>query len=275
MEIYSDNKLNIGVKRYSLLLLFFCFLPFQIGYAIGSEYYIPKIYCWSMLLITSVVPLGILTKFGINLIQKKLEFGLISLLYVIFQFSVFIIEPVIVRSKDIFDINFYMFSSLIIMNILGVLSGIFFSNKNNFHNKKYIIVRGDEIEVRGSDIFGLLSLHRMPFLRKPLKKVRNGLYIASFFIGTSGAGIAMGMAEVLKHSDIVSAEIEVHSVVFFSIGMPVLFTFGMLTYSMVAYFLEWRKLIAGIEKEFGEHKIIYNGRKKPYKKIREILDSQE
>ncbi|PNQ64009.1 hypothetical protein C1141_10170, partial [Vibrio agarivorans] len=138
-----------------------------------------------------------------------------------------------------------------------------------------IIVRGDEIEVRGSDIFGLLSLHRMPFLRKPLKKVRNGLYIASFFIGTSGAGIAMGMAEVLKRSDIVSAEIGIHSVVFFSIGMPVLFTFGMLTYSMVAYFLEWRKLIAGIEKEFGGHKIIYNGRKKPYKKIREILDSQE
>ena len=275
MEIYSDNKLDVGVKRYSLLLLFFCFLPFQIAHIIGSEYYIPKIYCWAMLLITGSVPVCVFTKFGFDLIKRKLEFGLVLLLGLILNFSVAIIEPVIIRSKEIFDINFYMFSSLIAMNVLGVLSGIFFSNKNNFYNKKYIIVRGDEIEVRGSDIFGLLSLHRMPFLRKPLKKVRNGLYIASFFIGTSGAGIAMGMAEVLKHSDIVSAEIGVHSVVFFSIGMPVLFTFGMLTYSMVAYFLEWRKLIAGIEKEFGGHKIIYNGRKKPYKKIRDILDSQE
>ncbi|WP_039983746.1 hypothetical protein, partial [Vibrio sagamiensis] len=255
MEVYSDNNLGIKTKRFAIVLLFLCFLPFQIAHTIGSEYYIPKIYCWAMLLITSAIPVCVFTKFGVDLIKRKLEFGLVLLLGIIFNISVAIIEPVIIRSNGIFDINFYMFSSLIIMNVLGVLSGAFFSNKNNFHNKKYIIVRGDEIEVRGSDIFGLLSLNRMPFLRKPLKKVRNALFIASFFIGTGGAGIAMGMAEVLKHSDIISAEIGVHSVVFFSIGMPVLFTFGMLTYSMVTYFLEWRKLIAGIEKEFGGHKI--------------------
>ena len=44
---------------------------------------------------------------------------------------------------------------------------------------------------------------------------------------------------------------------------------------MVAYLLEWRKLIAGIEKEFGEHKIIFNSQKKSYKKIKDILDSRE
>lgn len=271
MEIYSDNNLDLSVKRFSILLLFVCFLPFQIAYTIGSEYYISKAYCWGMLLITSAVPLCTFTRLGIDFIQKKLESGFVFFLNIIIQFSVFIIEPIIVNSKDIFDIHFYMFSSLIVVNIFGVLSGFVFSDRNNFNNKKNIIVRGNEIEVRALDIFGLLSLHRMPFLRKPFK----ALVIVGFLIGSSGAGIAMGMAEVLKRSDIISPEVGVHSVGFFSIGMPVLFTFGMLTYSMVAYYLEWRKLIAEIEKDFGEHKIIYNFQKKPYKKIREILDREE
>ncbi|WP_244858423.1 hypothetical protein [Vibrio sp. B1FIG11] len=105
--------------------------------------------------------------------------------------------------------------------------------------------------------------------------MRNALYVVVFFIGTGGAGIGMGVAELLKRSDIISPEIGVHSVLFFSLGVPVLFTFGVLIYSMVAYLLEWRKLIAGIEKEFGEHKIIFNSKKNSYKKIREILDSRE
>ncbi|UTZ34267.1 hypothetical protein HB762_24000 [Vibrio campbellii] len=272
MEIYSDNNLDLSVKRFCILSLFVCFLPFQVAYTIGSEYYISKTYCWAMLLITSSVTLCSFTRFGIDFIQKKLEFGFVFFLSIIFHFSVFIIEPVIVRSKDIFDIHFYMFSSLIAVNIFGVFSGFVFSDRNNFNNKKNIIVRGNEIEIRASDVFGLISLNRMPFLRKPLKKIRNALVIVGFLIGSSGAGIAMGMAEVLKRSDIISPEVGVHAVGFFSIGMPVLFTFGMLTYSMVAYYLEWRKLIAEIEKDFGEHKIIYNFQKKPYKKIREILD---
>ena len=275
MEIYSDNNLDLKTKKFAILLLFFCFLPFKIAHIIGSEYYIPKIYCWAMLLLTGSIPVCVFTKFGVDLIKRKLEFGLILLLGIIFNISVAIIEPVIIRSKYIFDINFYMFSSLIAVNIFGVLSGFFFSDKNNFNNKKNIIVRGNEIEVRASDVFGLISLNRMPFLRKPLKKIRNALVIVGFLIGSSGAGIAMGMAEVLKRSDIISPEVGVHAVGFFSIGMPVLFTFGMLTYSMVAYYLEWRKLIAEIEKDFGEYKIIYNFQKKPYKKIREILDSKE
>ena len=144
-------------------------------------------------------------------------------------------------------------------------------------------MRGDEIEARKLDIFSLLSLHRMPFLREPLIKIRNTLYVVAFFIGTGGAGIGigigigigMGIAELLKRSDVISPEVGVHSVLFFSLGMPVLFTFGVLIYSMVAYLLEWRKLIAGIEREFGEHKIIYNFQKKSYKKIREILDREK
>lgn len=125
MEIYSDNNLDLKTKKFAILLLFFCFLPFKIAHIIGSEYYIPKIYCWAMLLLTGSVPVCVFTKFGVDLIKRKLEFGLILLLGIIFNISVAIIEPVIIRSKYIFDINFYMFSSLIFMNFLGVLSGVF------------------------------------------------------------------------------------------------------------------------------------------------------
>ncbi|WP_264407862.1 hypothetical protein [Vibrio owensii] len=275
MEVYSDNKINEGAKRFSILIAFFCFAPFQIGNAFSSEYYIPQIFCWSMFLITCIVPLYTFSSFGMSLIKKRVEFGLLGLFYLLFNISMLIMEPVITSSKEIFDINFYMFITLILTFFFGVFFGAFFSNENKFHNKNYIVVRSNEIELRKVDVFGALSLQKMPFLKAPLKKMRNALYVVAFFIGTGGAGIGIGIAELLKRSDVISPELGVHSVLFFSLGVPILFTFGVLIYSMVAYLLEWRKLIAGIEKEFGGHKIIFNSQKKSYKKIKEILDSKE
>ena len=165
-----------------------------------------------------------------------------------------------------------MFILLVLIFLFGFISGAYFSDKGKALNNS-VIVRGNEVEIRKLNIFGVLSLQRMPFLRAPLKKMRNALYVVAFFIGTGGVGI--GMAELLKRSDVISPEVGVYSVLFFSLGMPVLFTFGLLIYSMVAYLIEWRKLIAGIEKEFGGHKIIFNSQKKSYKKIRDILDREE
>ena len=198
-----------------------------------------------------------------------------TFLYFIFNISMFIINSVIVESKYLFDPNFNMFCFLILSLFLGGVTGYYFSEDTNLPQNRNVIIRYNEIEIRKIDVLGALSLQKMPFLKAPLKKMRNALYVVVFFIGTGGAGIGMGVAELLKRSDIISPEIGVHSVLFFSLGVPVLFTFGVLIYSMVAYLLEWRKLIAGIEKEFGEHKIIFNSKKNSYKKIREILDSEE
>ncbi len=186
-----------------------------------------------------------------------------------------IMNPIISNSNQLFDTDFIMFSLLILITIIGLGVGSFFSNKENFHNTAHLVIRGNEIELRKIDILGGLCLQRMPFLRSPLIKVRNALYIVAFFIGTGGAGLAMGIAELLKRSEVVSPEVGVHSVLFFILGMPVLFTFGILVYSMVTYLREWRKLISSIDKEYGEHKIIFNSKKKSYKKIREILDSND
>ncbi|WP_216602147.1 hypothetical protein [Vibrio pectenicida] len=108
----------------------------------------------------------------------------------------------------------------------------------------------------------------MPFLRAPLRKLRNITTILAAFIG---AGIGMGIAELLKRSDVLAPDMSVHAVLFFSLGIPVLFTLGVLIYSTMTYLSEWRKLVASIDKEYGEHKIIFNSKKKSYKKIKEIM----
>ncbi len=114
----------------------------------------------------------------------------------------------------------------------------------------------------------------MPFLRAPLIKVRNTLYILAFFIGTGGVGLSMGIVEILKLSEVISPEVDVYSVLYFILGVPVLFTFGVITYSMMMYLLEWKRLVKSIDSEYGEHKIIFNSKKKSYKKIKEILDME-
>lgn len=274
MEIYSDNDINPEAKKLCIIIAFFCFIPFQIGFTLSSEYYLPNLFCWTVLFLTCFITLYFLTSYGARLFTKRIEFIINMLFYNILNISMLIINPVITSSKIAFDTDFYMFTFLVISITTGFFVGAFFSDKTKIFNKKYMIIRENEIELRKVDMFGALSLNRMPFLRAPLIKMRNALYIVAFFIGTGGAGIGMGIAEMLKRSDVISPEVGVHSVLFFCLGMPVLFTFGILIYSMVTYLFEWRKLVARIEREYGEHKIIFNSQKKSYKKIREILDNQ-
>ena len=192
--------------------------------------------------------------------------------YFIIGLTMFMLSSVIVHSKKAFDPAFYMFIFLILSFILGVLTGLFFSDKAIlFNNSKYIKIRKNEIEIRKIDLFGILTLKRMPFLRATLIKFRNIIYILGALIGTGGAGIGLGIAEMLKRSDVLAPDMSVHAVLFFSLGIPVLFTFGVLMYSTMTYLSEWRKLVASIDKEYGEHTIIFNSKKKSYKKIKEIM----
>lgn len=274
MEIYSDNELKPEVTKHSIIIVFFCLAPFQVGLLMTACSYHSIIICSLTLLFMCIFPVFSFSPLGIELLKKRIESGFIGLFYICMNLSFFIFNFVVIDSKTLIDVNFIMYTSLMASMLLGFFVGAFFSHKTKFFNKKYMIIRGNEIELRKVDMFGALSLNRMPFLKAPLIKMRNALYIVAFFIGTGGAGIGMGIAEMLKRSDVISPEISVHSVLFFCLGMPVLFTFGILIYSMVTYLLEWRKLVARIEREYGEHKIIFNSQKKSYKKIREILDSQ-
>ncbi|RDX38315.1 hypothetical protein DZA51_01535 [Vibrio campbellii] len=276
MEIYSDIEFKPEVARLPIIIVFFCLAPFQVGLIIASGSSHSVLICSFSLFLMCIFPTIFLSKKGFKLLNKRVESVFYGLLYVFLSIAMFIANFVVVGSNELFDINFIMYSFLVFSMIFGFISGFYFSeNSKIINDKKNINIRGNEVELRKVDIFGVLSLRKMPFLRAPLKKMRNAVYIVALFIGTGGAGVGMGIAELLKRSDIISPEVGVHSVLFFSLGMPVLFTFGVLIYSMVAYLLEWRKLIAGIEKEFGGHKIIFNSQKKSYKKIKEILGSKE
>ena len=185
--------------------------------------------------------------------------------------TMFILNLIILDSKIFFDPSFYMFIFLIISLVCGVLTGLFFSDKGNLFSKHNIKIRNSEIELRKLEFFSVLTLKRMPYLRVPLRKLRNIITILAALIGTGGAGIGLGIAEMLKRSDVLAPDMSVHAVLFFSLGIPVLFTFGVLIYSTMTYLSEWRKLVASIDKEYGEHKIIFNSKKKSYKKIKEIM----
>ena len=148
-----------------------------------------------------------------------------------------------------------MFVLLIVSFILGILTGLLFSDKALlFNNGKYVKIRKNEIEIRKIDLFGILTLKRMPFIRAPLIKFRNIITIIAALIGTGGAGIGMGIAEMLKRSDVLAPDMSVHAVLFFSVGIPLLFVLGILIYSTMTYLSEWRKLVANIDKEYGEHR---------------------
>ena len=125
MEIYSDNKIKVEAKKGVILIAFFCFLPFQIMNVYVSEYYFTKYFCWFMLLISCIPPLLTFTKFGSDLIKERLEFIFILFLFLIFNFSMLIVGPIISHSNKLFDTNFYMFTILVLTNITGFIVGIF------------------------------------------------------------------------------------------------------------------------------------------------------
>lgn len=272
MEIYSDDDYKAECIRSDLIITSVIMASFQIAYAFFDSQYYATVFCWLAFLSVVLFQVFLYTRFGIEFLRRRVSSQVILMSYFITGLTMFMLSSVIVHSKKAFDPTFYMFILLILSFILGVLTGLFFSDKAIlFNNSKYVKIRNNEIEIRKIEFFGILTLKRMPFLRAPLIKFRNIITILAVLIGTGGAGIGMGIAEMLKRSDVLAPDMSVHAVLFFSLGIPVLFTFGILIYSTMTYLSEWRKLVASIDKEYGEHVIIYNSKKKSYKKIKEIM----
>ncbi|RSD30848.1 hypothetical protein [Vibrio pectenicida] len=272
MEVYSDDDYKAECIRSDLTITSVIMALFQIAYAFFDSQYYATVFCWLAFLSLIFFQSFLYTRFGIEFLRRRVASQAIVMGYFIIGLTMFILSSVIVHSRKVFDPIFYMFIFLIVLFILGILTGLLFSDKAVlFNNSKYVKIRNNEIEIRKIDLFGVLTLKRMPLLRAPLVKFRNFISILALLIGTGGAGIGMGIAEMLKRSDVLDPDISVHAVLFFSLGIPVLFTFGILIYSTMTYLSEWRKLVANIDKEYGEHVIIFNSKKKSYKKIKEIM----
>lgn len=271
VEIYSDDSYNPKYKRSNITGISVIMALFQFPYVFLESSFHSLFFCWLSLLLLLFFQTFIYTRFGMDFLNKRVFSQAVLISYVMILLTMFILNLVILDSKIFFDPSFYMFTFLIISFFCGVLTGLIFSDKGNLFSKDNIKIRKNEIEIRKIDLFGILTLKRMPFLRAPLIKFRNIIYILGALIGTGGAGIGMGIAEMLKRSDVLAPDMSVHAVLFFSLGIPVLFTFGVLIYSTMTYLSEWRKLVASIDKEYGEHVIIFNSKKKSYKKIQEIM----
>ncbi|MBU2897514.1 hypothetical protein [Vibrio hepatarius] len=271
MEIYSDDDYNPKSKRSAITVISVIIALFQFPYVFLESSFHSLVFCWLSLLLLLFFQIFIYTRFGMNFLKNRVFSQSVVLSYVMIAFIMLILNLVILDSKKFSDPNFYMFIFLIISLVCGILTGLFFSDKGNLFSKDNIKIRNNEIELRKLEFFSVLTLKRMPFLRAPLRKLQNITTILAAFIGTGGAGIGMGIAEMLKRSDVLAPDMSVHAVLFFSLGIPVLFTFGILMYSTMTYLFEWRKLVASIDKEYGEHKIIFNSKKKSYKKIKEIM----
>ena len=272
MEVYSDDGYKAECIRSDLSITSVIMALFQIAYAFMDSQYYATVFCWLAFLSVVLFQIFLYTSFGIEFLKRRVSSRAILMGYFIIGLTMFMLISVIVHSRKAFDPTFYMFILLIFSFLLGILTGLFFSDKAIlFNNSKYIKIRKNEIEIRKIDLFGILTLKRMPFLRAPLIKFRNIIYILGALIGTGGAGIGLGIAETLKRSDVLAPDMSVHAILFFSVGIPLLFVLGILIYSTMIYLSEWRKLVASIDKEYGEHKIIYNSKKKSYKKIKEIM----
>ncbi|CAM3884734.1 hypothetical protein VIAQ111709_17370 [Vibrio aquimaris] len=272
MEIYSDNDFKPESLKLGLVLGCMCLLPFQIAFLFSDIFILPKISFIVSSVILISIPIFLFSKLGKKITYKRVEMGMIGINYLLFGLYSLIVNYTFIESKELFDINFNMFIILNASLLMGAATGAFFSDKKFFfESKKNIVLRKNEIELRKIDLLGILTLNKMPFLRKPLTKAKNAIVVLACIVGTGGAGIAMGIAELLTRSDILSPDLDTHSVLFFIFGVPVLFTFGVIIYAMMSYLSEWRKLVASIDKEYGEHKIIFNSKKKSYKKIKEIM----
>ncbi|MCG7491701.1 hypothetical protein MHN79_19670 [Vibrio sp. Of14-4] len=271
VEIYSDDDYNPKSKRSCITIISVIMVLFQFPFVFLESSFYSLFFCWLSLLLLLFFQTFIYTRFGMDFLKNRVLSQSVVLSYVMIILTMIILNMVLLESKIFFDPSFYMFIFLIISLCCGVLTGLFFSDKGNLFSKDNVKIRKNEIELRKLEFFEILTLKRMPFLRAPLRRLRNITTILAAFIGTGGAGIGMGIAEILKRSDVLTPDINVHAFLFFSLGMPVLFTFGILMYSTMTYLSEWRKLVASIDKEYGEHKIIFNSKKKSYKKIKEIM----
>ncbi|MYM58699.1 hypothetical protein GTG28_05640 [Vibrio sp. OCN044] len=272
MEIYSDDDYNPKLMRFCMVVISGIPMLLQLPYVFADSPYHSLIFCWLSVSLIIFVLIFLYTPPGMTFLKKKVLSRSILMAYCMIVLVMYILNMVVLHSKNSFDPIFYMFVLLIVSFILGILTGLLFSDRALlFNNSKYVKIRKNEIEIRKIDLFGILTLKIMPFLRAPLIKFRNTIYILGALIGTGGAGIGLGIAETLKRSDVLAPDMSVHAVLFFSVGIPLLFVLGILIYSTMTYLSEWRKLVASIDKEYGEHTIIYNSKKKSYKKIKEIM----
>ena len=271
MEIYSDDDYSPRIIRSCVVIISVITMLLQLPYIFLDSPYYSLSFSWLSVLLIVIFLTFLYTKLGMKFLNKRVLSKVILMSYCMIILAMYILNMVMIGSKNYFDSSFYMFIILLVSFISGVLIGSIFSDKREFSNNQNIKLRDDEIELRKVDLFGFLTLKRMPFLRTPLIKLRNILYVLGALIGTGGAGVGLGIAEVLKRSDVLAPNADVHATLFFSVGMPVLFTLGVLLYSTVAYLVQWRKLLASIDKEYGGHKIIFNSKKKSYKKIKEII----
>ncbi|WP_339388291.1 hypothetical protein [Vibrio caribbeanicus] len=271
MEIYSDDDYNPKIIRSCMVIISVITMLLQLPYIFLDSPYYSLSFSWLSVLLIVLFLTFLYTKLGIKFLNKRVFSTVVLKSYCMIILAMYILNMVMIGSKNYFDPSFYMFIILLVSFISGVLIGSIFSDKREFYNNQNIKLRDNEIELRKVDLFGFLTLKRMPFLRTPLIKLRNILYVLGALIGTGGAGVGLGIAEVLKRSDVLAPNADVHATLFFSVGMPVLFTLGVLLYSTVAYLVQWRKLLANLDKEYGGHKIIFNSKKKSYKKIKEII----
>ena len=272
MEIYSDVEYRPKLLRNGIVMVCLCLIPFQIPYVFGDTAPFTKVLCGITSFMMLLFPTFLFTGIGVKVLNDRIYMFISVCSYLIYSLSMLIISSVLIPSRLLFDSSFYMFLFVVTSFIIGVLTGHFFSDLNYFINKKgNIKIRGNEIELLKVDILGGLSFSKMPFLRKPFIKIKNFLVVLAFLVGTGGAGIAMGIAELLERSEMLSPNLDTHGVLFFIFGVPVLFTFGVIAYALMVYLIQWRKLLASIDKEYGEHKIIFNSKKKSYKKIKEIM----
>ena len=271
MEIYSDDDYNPRIIRSCMVIISVITMLLQLPYIFLDSPYYSLSFSWISVLLIVLFLTFIYTRLGMKFLNKRVLSRVVLISYCMIVLAMYILNMVMIGSKNYFDLSFYMFIFLLISFILGVLIGSIFSDERKFYNNQNIKLRNNEIELRKIDIFGFLTLKRIPFLRTPLIKLRSILYVLGALIGTGGTGVGLGIVEVLKRSDVLVPGADVHATLFFIVGMPVLFTLGVLLYSTVVYLVQWRKLLADIDKEYGEHKIIFNSKKKSYKKIKEIM----
>ncbi len=165
MEIYSDNEFKPESARFCIVVTFFCIVSFQLGDIFSAHSFYSEYYCIFGLLVMCFFPLFSFSDIGFNFLKSRVERGVILLSYLFLCLTISLLSSVIVKSKNVFDVNFYMFCFLVLSLVMGAGIGAFFSDKNTvFNANENIVIRGNEIELRKIDIFGILSLKKCLFL---------------------------------------------------------------------------------------------------------------
>ena len=120
---------------------------------------------------------------------------------------------------------------------MGAATGAFLVIKVFLIKEKHSLEK-NEIELKGIDLLGILTLNKMPFLRKPLTKAKNAIVVLACIVGTGGAGLPWASLKLLHvlHSERLNLELIVS---YSLLWCACLFTFGVIVYQWT-YLSEWR-----------------------------------